>query len=454
MAATDPSLLDQPHPSTPAASSSSTSRFTTYRDILPAPSSPKDGHTTLGLPTSTIEQAIAATVRDEERGDKEKEREREKEKETEKDKEKDRTTNELPSEIDELDPTLSQNYVRRSSEEERRDVRQNRSSTPGGSIPVPSFPTPYETSNDINSPNTPKTPKAGASSSRSRAKSKSKGGGGGDQDSDGNASDDGSGAGGDMAGLMGGVGADGRSSVPPKDSEEWTRLRKNNHVGFDISLTLLLMYFFRACHADSKLSAAAVCSPRQQKEVERRRRETINEGINELKAIVPGCDKNKGQILKQAVGYIQLLKDNEASNIEKWTLEKLLSDQAMREVQEREAEVTRLLRICQEENEALRNEIEILKGAGISVVGQSSSSNGDGRYHGGNFDPALNGIDGDGDGDGGRRGGGTKDDIPVMSDSSNFKRKGGTDLDGSDYRSSEHNSLVDMPPGSKRSRMA
>lgn len=66
--------------------------------------------------------------------------------------------------------------------------------------------------------------------------------------------------------------------------------------------------------------------------VERRRRETINEGINELAKIVPGCDKNKGAILQRGVQYITQLKENESSNIEKWTLEKMLTDQAIAEL--------------------------------------------------------------------------------------------------------------------------
>ena len=68
------------------------------------------------------------------------------------------------------------------------------------------------------------------------------------------------------------------------------------------------------------------------KEVERRRRSAINDGITQLSHIVPGCDAkntNKGAIIHAAVRYIQDLKHNEASNIEKWTLEKLLMDQAM-----------------------------------------------------------------------------------------------------------------------------
>ncbi|KAI9750195.1 MAG: basic helix-loop-helix protein [Candelina submexicana] len=66
--------------------------------------------------------------------------------------------------------------------------------------------------------------------------------------------------------------------------------------------------------------------------VERRRRETINEGINELAKIVPGCEKNKGSILQRAVHFITQLKENEAQNIEKWTLEKLLTEQAIAEL--------------------------------------------------------------------------------------------------------------------------
>jgi transcriptional regulator CBF1 len=66
--------------------------------------------------------------------------------------------------------------------------------------------------------------------------------------------------------------------------------------------------------------------------VERRRRETINEGINELAKIVPGCEKNKGSILARAVTFIGQLKENETQNIEKWTLEKLLTEQAISEL--------------------------------------------------------------------------------------------------------------------------
>lgn len=68
------------------------------------------------------------------------------------------------------------------------------------------------------------------------------------------------------------------------------------------------------------------------KEVEKRRRESINSGIKELAALIPTSDTNKSQILQRAVEYIKRLKENETNNIEKWTLEKLLTEQAVSEL--------------------------------------------------------------------------------------------------------------------------
>lgn len=47
---------------------------------------------------------------------------------------------------------------------------------------------------------------------------------------------------------------------------------------------------------------------------------------------MPGCEKNKGSILGRAVQFITQLKENETQNIEKWTLEKLLTEQAIAEL--------------------------------------------------------------------------------------------------------------------------
>ncbi|KAJ4480911.1 hypothetical protein J3R30DRAFT_3462282 [Lentinula aciculospora] len=113
-------------------------------------------------------------------------------------------------------------------------------------------------------------------------------------------------------------------------SEEWSRQRKDNH-----------------------------------KEVERRRRGNINEGINELGRIVPNGsgEKSKGAILSRAVQYIHHLKENEARNIEKWTLEKLLMDQAMGDLQAQLEEMRRLWEEERGHRQRADSELETLRGA-------------------------------------------------------------------------------------------
>ncbi|KAI0702831.1 hypothetical protein C8T65DRAFT_728390 [Cerioporus squamosus] len=133
----------------------------------------------------------------------------------------------------------------------------------------------------------------------------------------------------------------GRSAAMSND--EWARIRKDNH-----------------------------------KEVERRRRGNINEGINELGRIVPNGsgEKAKGAILSRAVQYIHHLKENEARNIEKWTLEKLLMDQAMGDLQAQLEEMRRMWdeeRVARQRAEA---ELELLRGhkAGTASAAAPSSS--------------------------------------------------------------------------------
>ncbi|KAF9138837.1 basic helix-loop-helix protein [Mortierella sp. GBA39] len=75
------------------------------------------------------------------------------------------------------------------------------------------------------------------------------------------------------------------------------------------------------------------------KEVERRRRETINDGINGLAKMVPNCDKNKGSILKEAVKYIKsVLVENErltgeiaVATTAKYEIEKYLMEKSVAE---------------------------------------------------------------------------------------------------------------------------
>ncbi|KAF8628572.1 hypothetical protein AX17_005968 [Amanita inopinata Kibby_2008] len=132
----------------------------------------------------------------------------------------------------------------------------------------------------------------------------------------------------------------GRSAAMGTD--EWTRQRKDNH-----------------------------------KEVERRRRGNINEGINELGRIVPNGngEKAKGAILSRAVQYIHHLKENEARNIEKWTLEKLLMDQAMGDLQ---AQLEEMKRLWEEERMARQraeNEIELLRSMhGIAAANANANA--------------------------------------------------------------------------------
>ncbi len=68
------------------------------------------------------------------------------------------------------------------------------------------------------------------------------------------------------------------------------------------------------------------------KEVERRRRESINQAIKELRELLPTQNSNKSQTIKRAAEYIRRLRENENANIEKWTLEKLITDQAVNEL--------------------------------------------------------------------------------------------------------------------------
>ncbi|THV03480.1 hypothetical protein K435DRAFT_651112 [Dendrothele bispora CBS 962.96] len=135
-------------------------------------------------------------------------------------------------------------------------------------------------------------------------------------------------------------------------SDEWARQRKDNH-----------------------------------KEVERRRRGNINEGINELGRIVPNGsgEKSKGAILSRAVQYIHHLKENEARNIEKWTLEKLLMDQAMGDLQ---AQLEETRRAWEEERQgrekAEREVVELRKTTGPNGAGNGAgtkrvSEDGDGK---------------------------------------------------------------------------
>lgn len=110
---------------------------------------------------------------------------------------------------------------------------------------------------------------------------------------------------------------------PPHGLDEWHRVRRENH-----------------------------------KEVERRRRELINQGIKELAALIPTPDTNKAQILQRAVEFIKRLKENENNNIEKWTLEKLLTEQAVTELNALNEKLKQELERAYREIESLRRQVE------------------------------------------------------------------------------------------------
>ncbi len=89
--------------------------------------------------------------------------------------------------------------------------------------------------------------------------------------------------------------------------------------------------------------------------VERRRRETINEGINELAKVVPGSEKNKGAILQAAVDYIgQLLAKEHSWNNERATLDVAIKELVNRSEKMKEnaeqawAEAARWQKRCRE----------------------------------------------------------------------------------------------------------
>ena len=86
-------------------------------------------------------------------------------------------------------------------------------------------------------------------------------------------------------------------------------------------------------------------------------------------------EKAKGAILSRAVQYIHHLKENEARNIEKWTLEKLLMDQAMGDLQAQLEEVKRRW----EEESMMRSraeaELEALRNMN-SISGNTSKEDG------------------------------------------------------------------------------
>lgn len=90
--------------------------------------------------------------------------------------------------------------------------------------------------------------------------------------------------------------------------------------------------------------------------MERRRREVINEGINELAKIVPDCDKNKGQILQRSVSYIRELKAEREEARKANSLEKVVLEQAVTELQSYNEGIQNRIKAAEEESARLKQE--------------------------------------------------------------------------------------------------
>jgi hypothetical protein len=72
---------------------------------------------------------------------------------------------------------------------------------------------------------------------------------------------------------------------------------------------------------------------------------------------VPGCEKNKGQILARAVTYINELKQREDTAGEKKVLEKVVLEQAVQELMTRNEDLQNELRRFHKENELLKKRV-------------------------------------------------------------------------------------------------
>jgi hypothetical protein len=104
-------------------------------------------------------------------------------------------------------------------------------------------------------------------------------------------------------------------------------------------------------------------------------------------------EKAKGAILSRAVQYIHHLKENEARNIEKWTLEKLLMDQAMGDLQ---AQLEEMRRMWEEERAArtrAESELDVLRGLKGPSVGNDGAATD--KTSDGNAAPAASTEEGD-----------------------------------------------------------
>lgn len=105
------------------------------------------------------------------------------------------------------------------------------------------------------------------------------------------------------------------SQKPSVGSPEWHQIRKNNHKEGTRPFALYSLF----------LSLILTT-------VERRRREAINEGINQIARLVPNCDKNKGAILQRAIEYINQLHEDKRQMGERWEQSNMTTSHAINEI--------------------------------------------------------------------------------------------------------------------------
>ncbi|KAI8906885.1 hypothetical protein EDD86DRAFT_210039 [Gorgonomyces haynaldii] len=97
------------------------------------------------------------------------------------------------------------------------------------------------------------------------------------------------------------------------------------------------------------------------KEVERRRRETINAGITELAKLVPGEEKNKGRILQRAVQYIHELHQRETTQQQKSEMEKLMYENTIKDCDNTLGNIKRENELLKQENQMLKEQLHMLR---------------------------------------------------------------------------------------------
>ena len=100
------------------------------------------------------------------------------------------------------------------------------------------------------------------------------------------------------------------------------------------------------------------------KEVERRRRENIADGIKQLEQLLPdGGDgkESKASVVARAAQYIKALEEEDAINMEKWALEKLLMDRATEDLRTRVVAMKCLWEVERRERERAEAESAALR---------------------------------------------------------------------------------------------